>query len=80
MSHKEGSAAVDNPFSTPESAERKTLQYCLYRLRHTLTVAEIAATGEEPERAAWYVVETVEELDSGLRLLRESLTRLPAPS
>lgn len=80
MIPKEGSAAVESPFSMPESAERNALDRCIYRLRHTLGLAEIAATGEEPERAAHYVVGTVDDLTPDLRLLRASLMRLADPS
>lgn len=68
-----GSAAAARKLATPESAERNALLHCLDRLCHTLALASSAAHGAEPETAALYLVETLDELGPDLKLLRSTL-------
>jgi hypothetical protein len=75
-----GSAAVANVFAMPQSAERRTLELCIARLRHTVTLAELAVTGAEPETAAHYLVDTLDDLSAEVQSLRAALRRLSPPA
>lgn len=57
----------------PQSAVRGALQHCISRLRHSVALAEIAVDGPEPETAALYIVETIDDLSADLRVLRAAL-------
>jgi hypothetical protein len=72
MARSDGSAAVA-VFAMPQSAVRGALLRCISRLHHTVTLAAVAADGLEPETAALYVVETIDDLRADLRVLRAAL-------
>jgi hypothetical protein len=61
----------------PQSAVRSALLCCITRLDHTVALAKSAATGAEPELAAHYIVETIDDLSAELQTLRATLRRTP---
>lgn len=72
-----GSAAVAKIVATPKSAVRSCVVRCIEHLDHTLELARVAASGPEPERAARYIVDTLDDLSADLRLLRAALRGRP---
>lgn len=75
MTRPHGSAAVADVFAMPQSAERGALQSCISRLRHSVALAELAVDGAEPATAALYIIETLDDLSTDIRLVRAALRR-----
>lgn len=73
---RHGSAAVVVQ-AMPKSAVRSSVRNCIEHLEHTLELARIAVESPEPERAARYLVDTVDDLSADLRLLRATLRARP---
>lgn len=72
----EGSAAIALQVM-PKSAVRGCVLHYVDHLTHALELARIAVHGPEPERAARYIVDTVDDLSADLRTLRVVLRTRP---
>jgi hypothetical protein len=75
MHSLEGSAAAAS--ATPQSAARGSVLRCIEHLSHALDLAQLAVQGPEPEIAARYILDTLDDLQPELSALRRLLPATP---